>query len=370
MPTCMCGKACSMVSSTMPMCPNRARRMMSWCVSSTVTSVGRRSGRGEFAVDAQGGRKRRFCGVGCSFGARLVPFGTALEIDRSMSRLADAGRIAPAIVGGIASTATRFVDYAPALILDRLPDAARGVIEASWGGAARSRAYAELVIEDVEPLIDAHFPTCAHADATFLGGSSLGAVAALETLARYPDRVAGAACLSAHLSLLPVTETELLTADFAADATRAVGAFARDCLPPAGRHAVWIDRGALGIDRFYGPTHAAIGSALHGLGYVDGVDLATHLYPGVGHDEAAWRARLDDALPFLLGHAERACRAARATVSCGRRGALRAAARAPTPRTAPPAPSARRTRCARCARRRPASRRKSAASTRRSAAST
>jgi enterochelin esterase-like enzyme len=249
------------------------------------------------------------------FDARLVPFGTAWEIDRSMSRLADAGRIAPAIVVGIASTAKRFVDYAPALILDRLPDAARGVIEASWGGAARSRAYAELVIEDVKPLIDAHFPTCAHADATFLGGSSLGAVAALETLARYPDRVAGAACLSAHLSLLPVTETELLTADFAADATRAVDAFARDCLPPAGRHAVWIDRGALGIDRFYGPTHTAIGSALHGLGYVDGVDLATHLYPGVGHDEAAWRARLDDALTFLLGHAERACRAARATVN-------------------------------------------------------
>ncbi len=249
------------------------------------------------------------------FDARLVAFGTAWEIDRSMARLADAGLIVPAIVIGIASTATRFTDYAPASILDRLPDAARGMVESLWGGAARSHAYAALVIEEVKPLIDAHFPTCPHADATFLGGSSLGAVAALETLARYPDRVAGAACLSAHFSLLPVTGEETLPDGFAVDVTRAVADFAETSLPPAGRHALWIDRSGLGIDRHYGPTHAAIGAALRDLGYVDGADLAMRCYPGVGHDEGAWRARLDDALTFLFGHAARSCRAERVGIS-------------------------------------------------------
>lgn len=249
------------------------------------------------------------------FDARLVPFGTAWEIDRSMSRLADARLITPAIVIGIASTATRFTDYAPASILDRLPDAARGTVESLWGGTARSHAYAALVIEEVKPLIDAHFPTCPHAEATFLGGSSLGAMAAVETLARYPDRVAGAACLSAHFSLLPVTGAETLPENFAADVTRAVADFAGTCLPPAGRHALWIDRSALGIDLHYRPSHAAIGAALHGLGYVDGMDLAMRCYPGVGHDEGAWRARLDDALIFLFGHAERSRRAARVAIS-------------------------------------------------------
>lgn len=249
------------------------------------------------------------------FDAGLVPFGTAWEIDRSMSRLADARLITPAIVIGVASTAARFTDYAPTSILDRLSDAARVTVESFWGGAARSDAYAALVIEDVKPLIDAHFPTCPHADATFLGGSSLGAVAALETLARYPDRVAGAACLSAHFSLLPVTGAETLPDGFAVDVTRAVADFADTSLPPAGRHALWIDRSGLGIDRHYEPTHAAIGAALRGLGYIDGVDLAMRCYPGVGHDEDAWRARLDDALTFLFGHAARSCRAARVGIS-------------------------------------------------------
>lgn len=239
------------------------------------------------------------------FDASLVPFGTAWEADRAMSRLADAGLVTPAIVVGIASTAARFTDYAPALILERLPPAARAAIEAAWGGAPGSAAYARMVIEEVKPLIDSHFPTCADAGATFLGGSSLGAVAALEILARYSDRVAGAACLSAHYSLLPVTETEAIPDHFATDVTLAVGDFATSCLPPAGRHVLWIDRSALGIDRFYAPSHAAIAAALSGLGYVDGVDLALRRYPGVGHDENAWRARLDDALTFLLGRPAR-----------------------------------------------------------------
>jgi len=243
------------------------------------------------------------------FDARLVPFGTAWEIDRTMTRLADADMIAPAIVVGIASTPDRFIDYAPALILDRLSLSARNAVESAWGGAARSADYAKLVVEGVMPLIDAHFPTCRSADGTFLAGASLGAAVALETFARYPDRVAGALCLSAHFSLLPVTETEPLPPRFSADVTAAVSGFAEACLPDAGRHAIWIDRSTLGIDRFYGPTHAAIAATLIRLGYVNGVDLAVRCYSGVGHDEGAWRARLDDALVFLLGHAERSRRA-------------------------------------------------------------
>ena len=47
-------------------------------------------------------------------------------------------------------------------------------------------------------------------------------------------------------------------------------------------------------------SHAALGEALAGLGYVEGVDMALRGYPGVGHDEDAWRSRLDDAFGFVL----------------------------------------------------------------------
>ncbi|UAJ10883.1 alpha/beta hydrolase [Glacieibacterium megasporae] len=240
------------------------------------------------------------------FDARLVPFGTAWEADRSMARLADSGAIAPAIIVGIGSTADRFVEYAPELILDRLAEPARQAIEAAWGGGARSGSYAQMVMEDIRPLIDAHFPTNSAASATFVGGSSMGAVAAAELLARYPNSFAGAALLSAHFSLLPVTGTEPLPAGFAEQVAAAVGSFARACLPPAGHHRIWLDRSMLGIDAFYPPSHAAFVAALTGLGYVEGIDMAPSVYPGVGHDEDAWRSRLDDVLGFLLAPARAA----------------------------------------------------------------
>ncbi len=238
------------------------------------------------------------------FDARLVPFGTAWEVDRSVSRLVDAGAIAPVIVVGIASTPGRFNDYAPASILDRLGLAARTAVETAWGGAAKSADYARFVIEDLKTFIDDRFPTCPKAEATFVGGSSLGAVAALEILAHYPQRVAGAACLSAHLSLLPVTEREPLPPRFANAVTAAVARFADECLPDAGRHTIWIDRSTLAIDRFYEATHAALARALEKKGFIDGVDFAVRCYPGVGHDEGAWHSRLDDVLTFLFGFVE------------------------------------------------------------------
>ncbi|MBN8816248.1 MAG: alpha/beta hydrolase [Sphingomonas sp.] len=233
------------------------------------------------------------------FDARLVPFGTAWEADRSVSRLVDAGGIVPVMVVGIASTAERFTDYAPASMMAQLPAPARAAVELAWGGRARSADYARLVIEDVKPLIDRHFPTRPDPEATFVGGSSLGAMAALEILSAYPDQVGGALCLSAHFSLLPVTGTEQLPAGFGADVTAAAAGFAAD-LPRAGRHVLWIDRSALGIDRFYGPSHTAVADVLKARGFIQDVDLVMRCYPGVGHDEGAWRDRLDDALSFLL----------------------------------------------------------------------
>jgi enterochelin esterase-like enzyme len=237
------------------------------------------------------------------FDARLVPFGVAWEADASLSRLIDAGRIAPTIVVGVACTEDRFAEYAPALILDLLPAPARQAVVDAWPGAPKSAAYARMLIEEVKPLVDAAFPTLPDRESTFLGGSSMGAVVAAELLARHADVFAGAALLSAHFSLLPVTEAEPLPEGFAKDVARAVGLFARRHMPRAGSHRLWLDRSTLSIDRFYPPSHAAFVEALQALGYAEGDDLSVRAYDGVGHDEGAWRERLDEALAFLLARA-------------------------------------------------------------------
>lgn len=233
------------------------------------------------------------------FDARLVPFGAAWEADASISRLADAGRIAPTIVVGVACTEDRFAEYAPAMILDRLPASARQAVTTAWPGAPRSAAYARMMVEEIKPFVDATFPTLPKRESTFLAGSSMGAVVAAELLTRHPEVFAGAALLSAHFSLLPVTETEPLPEGFAEDVAQAVGQFATD-MPRAGSHRLWLDRSTLSIDRFYPPSHAAFVAALLARGYRIGEDLSVRVYPNVGHDEGAWRERLDEALAFLL----------------------------------------------------------------------
>jgi len=235
------------------------------------------------------------------FDARRVAFGVAWEIDASLSRLIDAGRIPAVMVAGVASSAARFLEYAPALILERAGPSAREAVATAWGGAPQSAAYADLIVHGIKPFIDEAFPTQSGPDTTFIAGASMGGVAAIEILARHPQVFAGAAALSAHLSLLPVDETERLPDGFARDVAAAVGAFARAEFPAAGRHRLWLDRSEKEIDRFYAPSHDALVEALTGLGYRRDQDLAVQVFPGVGHNEAAWRARLDLALDFLLG---------------------------------------------------------------------
>lgn len=234
------------------------------------------------------------------FDARRVPYGAAWEIDACLSRLIARGAAPPILVVGVACAENRLAEYAPHPILQRASPHTRAAVDAAWGRLPPAGAYAALVVERIKPVIDRAFPTRRDPGSTFILGSSMGGVAALECLARHPDVFGGVAALSAHLSLLPVDGTETMPRDFAADIASAVGAFAQDQMPPSGRHRIWLDRSELDIDRHYGPSHDALVAALIAKGYRPGVDLMRRAFPGVGHNEAAWRDRLDEVLTFLL----------------------------------------------------------------------
>jgi glycosidase len=69
---------------------------------------------------------------------------------------------------------------------------------------------------------------------------------------------------------------------------------------PAGVR-LWFDYGTAGLDSAYGPTHQVLRGWLLKEGLREGQDFVIREYPGASHNEASWRARLEDPLAFIFG---------------------------------------------------------------------
>lgn len=184
-----------------------------------------------------------------------------------LSRLARKG--AETIVVGIPNRGRfRKYDYNP------FRDIAHG-----GGGGDR---YLEFLIEQVKPLIDASFrvkPQPAH---TVIGGSSLGGLISFYALYRHPDVFGAASVQSPALWV----------------ANRAIFRFlGQQRKPPKGR--VYLDIGtaegseALADVRALRDWLQKAGTTEKNLLYVE--------ENGGDHTEAAWGARLEKAVPWILG---------------------------------------------------------------------
>ena len=62
-----------------------------------------------------------------------------------------------------------------------------------------------------------------------------------------------------------------------------------------------FDYGSLGLDSAYTPTHEIVRAWLLRQSLVEGRDFVIQRYVGATHNEASWRARLDDPLTFMFG---------------------------------------------------------------------
>jgi enterochelin esterase-like enzyme len=205
-------------------------------------------------------------------------------VDEAMTRLIEAGRIEPAIVVGIWNTPARFLEYMP-----RKP--VRGAALESGGEAPplpveriASDAYLRFLVEELKPRIDAAFRTRPGRDDTLVAGSSMGALVSLYAAAEYPDVFGGVGAVSTHW---PVGDG--LVIDWLAEH-----------LPDPATHRLWFDHGTATLDAQYAPYQQRMDAILRGAGYVEGDNWTTRVYEGAEHNEAAWRARIDEVLAFLL----------------------------------------------------------------------
>lgn len=189
-----------------------------------------------------------------------------------------------AIVVGIWNSGdTRWQEYMPQRIFDRLPVS----VQARMKAKPVSDAYVAFLTDELKPFIDRTYPTQPGRRTTFIMGSSMGGLISLYAQALRPDVFGRAAGLSTHWPLY--IEGEPPPGQVAA-------AVAGALRPLPGRGPFYVDSGDRMLDATYPPYTRDVLPILESLGF----RLTSCSFPGAGHNEAAWRARLDVPLSFLL----------------------------------------------------------------------
>jgi len=221
------------------------------------------------------------------FDPRIANTGVDWGVDEAVARLFRQGTIPPVIVVGVWSTAERGAEYSP------------------WH---RASSYARFLIEELMPRVNAAFRTLTGPENTAVMGSSMGGLLSFYLVTRHPDVFGACGCVSTHF---PLSEA-VVGGNFTSVARVAnpdttpyiVRDIAQGLRVPRGTR-YWFDYGSLGLDSAYGPTHATVRAWLLRQGLVEGRDFVVRRYEGATHNEASWRARLDDSLTFLFGRRAR-----------------------------------------------------------------
>lgn len=217
------------------------------------------------------------------FDPRIANTGVDWGVDEAITSLAEDGAIPPVIVVSTWSTGDRGPEYSP------------------WHGAPR---YARFLIEELMPRVNEEYRTATGPENTVHMGSSMGGLLSFYLVTNHPDVFGACGCLSTHFPLSEAQWGEVLGEETGEEPDE-TPFILRDIeagltVPDGVRY--WFDYGTEGLDASYGPPHQAVREWLLSQGLVEGEDFVMREYPGADHNEASWRARLDDPLVFLFGN--------------------------------------------------------------------
>ncbi|RHW19449.1 hypothetical protein D1610_02655 [Sphingomonas gilva] len=224
-------------------------------------------------------------------------FGKVWAVDKAVTRLTAKRAIDPVIIVGVWNTGKdRYRTYFPQALYEDAPPPLRAEFDRLAGGPVISDAYLRFLVEELKPAIDRDYRTRPDPRRTSIMGSSMGGLISLYAIARHPNVFGNAGCVSTHWPLGDPAKVGPLDAEVAALWRRFV---ARELAEPRGRR-IWFDHGDQTLDAAYGPYQKRIDAQLAELGWREGRDMKTKVYPGTAHEENSWAARMDEVLTWLL----------------------------------------------------------------------
>ncbi len=217
------------------------------------------------------------------FDPRIANTGVDWGVDEAVVRLVEKGAMPPIIVVGAWSTDDRGREYSP------------------WHGAPE---YARFLVEELMPRVDREFRTLAGPENTAVMGSSMGGLLSFYLVTNHPDVFGSCGCESTHFALSESIVKRYLRGVEAPADPDTVPFVVRDIengLEAPADSRYYFAYGTRGLDADYGPPHEVVREWLLGQGRVEGTDFVIREYEGADHNEASWRARIDDALAFMFG---------------------------------------------------------------------
>lgn len=208
-----------------------------------------------------------------------------------------ADKQARSIVVGVWNTKYRGREYLPAKVTASLDEATRKRVEAVHGGPSMADAYLRFLVRELKPYIDSNYRTLTDRRSTSIMGSSMGGLISIYAMGEYPQIFGNAAALSVHW---PLADPSKASVDEPAVVARAFGAWLKQSRMNPVRNRLYMDHGTLNLDRFYRPYSLKMEALLTSRGWKNGANWRSEVFDGTDHNEAAWRARVDIPLSFLL----------------------------------------------------------------------
>ncbi|MEN9749216.1 MAG: hypothetical protein RL149_294 [Actinomycetota bacterium] len=164
-------------------------------------------------------------------------------------------------------------------ILETLPEGLRPISKVMFGDA-----YQEMIAEEILPTLAETYGLKLDASRTAVAGSSMGGLASLYAVVKYPKVYGTALAFSTHWPYgFDIAVNELA-----------------DMLPDAGSNRIWTDCGTIELDALYPPLHEKFVARMRAKGYQSDKEFVGAIYPNTGHNENWWAGRVEHPINWWL----------------------------------------------------------------------